>query len=73
MLEKLAFSGRVLRSLAEAGEEKVAEFKLPKLPKKRIALGLAAAGAAHTLNKGVENAREFQAGFAPGVAENRIE
>lgn len=70
MLKKLAFSGQVLRSLAEAGEEKVAEFKFPK---KRIALGLAAAGLAGTLKKGVENAQEYQAGFAPGVAENRIE
>lgn len=67
MFGKLAYTGQVLRALAG---EKVAELKIPK---KRIMLGLGLAAGAHGLSKGIDKAKHYQAEFAPGVAENRIE
>lgn len=71
MFGKLAFSGKVLRSLAGAGEK--AQGLLKQIPKKRLMLGAGLAAGATAIGSGLDKAKEYQAGFAPGVAENRIE
>ena len=62
MLRKIAYANRILRALAE----KQAGIMTPVL------LGAGMAAGAHALGKGMKKAKQYQAGFAPGVAETRI-
>jgi hypothetical protein len=71
MFQKLASSGRLLRSLAGAGDK--ATSVLQKLPKKRFIAGMGLMAGAHAVGKGLDKAKEYEAGFAPGVAENRLD
>jgi hypothetical protein len=62
MFKKLAFSQAVLRAMA-----KEAGIPLP------MVAGAGLAAGAHVVSNGLKKGKEYKAGFAPGVAENRVE
>ena len=67
MFKKLAYSQRVLRALAVSDGEKQAGLVVP------LVLGAGLMAGAHGVKKGIKKSREYEAGFAPGVAETRVE
>lgn len=66
MFSKLAYSQKVLRALVES-EEKNAGVQ------GALVTGALLTAGAQTARKGIQKAKEYKAGFQPGVAETRVE
>ncbi len=64
MLSKLAYAQKVLRSLAG---EKRAGLMLP------VVVGTGLVAGVHGTKKTMSHARQYRAGFQPGLAETRVE
>lgn len=64
MLAKLAYAQRVLRALAAEKQAGVMGT---------VAAGGLLVGGAAAMSKGRKKAREYHAGFTPGLADSRVE
>ncbi len=70
MLSKLAFSQKVLRALAG---EKTAALRPPLRYAAPVLVGGALVGSGVAIHRGLKKGREYQAGFQPGHAEQKVE